>query len=93
MRALKYTGFQLSGNSRWILLVNLAIKKSKNIFPIDLINCNCQKLVSLDISLIKLSCKDKIITPKTNIISDENGLSLTCELKKSNLTILKSKYN
>ena len=64
------------------------MKNSKTIFPIDLINCNCQKLVSLDISLIKLSCKDKIITPKTNIISDENGLSLTCGLKNSNLTIL-----
>jgi len=66
-------------------------KICKTIFPIDLINCNCQKLVSLDISLIKLSCKDKIITPKTNIISEEKGLSLTCGLKKSNLTIFKPK--
>ena len=74
-------------------LVNLAIKNSSAIFPIDLINCNCQKLVSLDINLIRLSCKDKIITPKINIKSEEKGLSFACGVKKSNLTILKPKQN
>ena len=70
-------------------LVYLAITSNKSIFPIDLINCNCQKLVSLDINLIKLSCKDNIITPETNIKSDEKGLSFICGLKKSSLTLLK----
>ena len=87
IRALKYTGFQLTGNRRCIPLVNLAINNNKTIFPIDLINCNCQKLVSLDMNLIRLSCKDKIITPKISIVSEKKGLSFTCGLKKSNLTI------
>ena len=67
-------------------LVNLAIDINNTIFPIDLINCNCQKLVSLDMNLIRLSCKDKIITPKTSIDNEETGLSFSCGFKKSNLT-------
>ena len=71
-----------------IPLVNLAIKNNRTIFPIDLINWSCQKLVSLDMYLIKLSCRDKIITPTTNIVSEETGLSFNSELKNFNFNIL-----
>ena len=75
-----------------IPLVSLAIKNSKIIFPIDLINWSCQKLVSLAMYLIRLSCKDKIITPTINIVREETGLSFTCGLKKLNFNTLKPKY-
>ena len=37
-------------------------------------------------NLIRLSCKDKIITPKTSIDNEETGLSFSCGFKKLNLT-------
>jgi hypothetical protein len=43
----------------------------------------------LDMYLIKLSCRDKIITPTINIVSEETGLSFNSELKNFNFNILK----
>ena len=72
-----------------IPLVILAIPNNKIILPIERINWSCQKLVSLAMYLIKLSCKDKIITPMINIVREETGLSVTCGLKKLNFNTLK----
>jgi len=87
IRARKYTGFHFIGISIEIPFVSLAIRNSSRILPMDLINWSCQKLVSLDMYFIKLSCNERIITPIINIVSDEIGLSFVWGFKKLNFTI------